>query len=80
MKNAAKEINKQINKRISSLQGQIDNREDLLRAIHLADVILVQPRYGLSEKWLQIDSKEAEYLIDGSDIIGCVDGRDLYLG
>lgn len=40
-------------------------RQEAIDAINTASVIYVQPRLGVSERWVRIAKREAEYLLRG---------------
>lgn len=61
-------------------------RKDAIDAIHTAKAIYVQPRVGVSERWVRIAKREAEYLLGGFERDGEIDvdldrhaGGEIYL-
>lgn len=51
---------------VSKMARDITTIPELKKAIRRAKVILVQPRFGVSEKWIKITKNEATYIV--SDI------------
>ena len=81
MSNIGKQMKEHISGTMERLEGVIDNREDLSTALIFASGIYVQPRYGLSENWVEISEVEAEYLVGGTDDIHArVEDGKVFLG
>lgn len=45
-------------------------RKEALDAIHHAKAIYVQPRIGISERWVRIAKREAKYVLGGFERSG----------
>lgn len=50
-------------------------RNEAIEAVQNATAIYVQPRMGVSERWVKIAKREAEYLLRGLEKTGEVDAE-----
>lgn len=48
-------------------------RKEAIEQINLASAVYVQPRLGVSERWVRIAKREAEYLLNGFERDGRIE-------